>query len=327
MMVPNPRSRRASFGRKLAPLSLAIGSACCVLSCGQKTSPGKGTPPSQGGNAGTSAATHAGTAGGGSAGIETESGAAGSSSGGGGASAAGTPATGGSAGTAQAGGGAAGAAGSAGAPSIDQSAPGVIVVLGSSTSAGTGPTDPKNAWVPRYQAYLAQEFPNFKLTNLAVGGQTTYHIQPTGYAPPPNRPTPVEGKNITAALALNPDAIIVNMPSNDQANDFSQQEQQANYERIATLATGANVRLWVSTSQPRNFSEPERLTSLVQTRDAILARFSPRTLDFWTPFATASGTIKPEYDSGDGTHLNDGAHAILADIVKAAKIPEAVLTK
>ncbi len=205
------------------------------------------------------------------------------------------------------------------------SAAGAIVVLGSSTAAGSGPKQPNNAWVPRYQAYLAKQFPHFKLTNLAVGGHTTYHVQPTGYAPPPRRPRPVEGKNITFALALRPHAIIVNLPSNDQANDFSQQEQQANYDRIAGLARAANIELWVSTSQPRNFSERERLASLIHTRDAILAGFSPRALDFWTPFATSSGTIKSEYDSGDGIHLNDAAHAILADKVIAAKLPEAIL--
>lgn len=202
---------------------------------------------------------------------------------------------------------------------------GVLVVLGSSTSAGTGPSAPNNAWVPRYRAYLAQRFPSFTLTNLAVGGQTTYHIQPTGYAPPSSRPKPVEGKNITAALALGPDAIIVNLPSNDQAGDFSQAEQQANYERIAQLAARAQVKLWVTTPQPRNYAEQSRLRSLVQTRDFVLRRFTPRTLDFWSPFAEPSGTIKPGYDAGDGVHLNDAAHAILATTVIAAKLPETIL--
>src|SRR5882724_5981583 len=100
-----------------------------------------------------------------------------------------------------------------------------IVVLGSSTSAGTGPKDPNNAYVPRYQAYLAQQFPKFTLLNLAVGGQTTYHIQPTGFSSPESRPTPTPDKNITAALALDPDAIIVNMPSNDTAANIPASEQ------------------------------------------------------------------------------------------------------
>jgi len=204
----------------------------------------------------------------------------------------------------------------------DPSRRGLIVVLGSSTSAGTGPQDPMNAWVPRYRAHLARQFPNVTLVNLAVGGQTTFEVQPTGYVPPANRPAPVAGKNITAALALSPQAIIVNFPSNDQAQHFPLAEQLANYDRIAKLASSAHVLLWVSTTQPRNFGASAELQSLMQARDAIATTFAPRALDFWTPFSAPNGHIRPIYDSGDGTHLNDAAHAILASIVEAARIPQ-----
>jgi lysophospholipase L1-like esterase len=203
--------------------------------------------------------------------------------------------------------------------------PGMIVVLGSSTAAGIGPSDPKNAWVSRYRAHLAERFPNFKLTNLAVGGQTTYHVQATGFTPPAGRPSPTAGKNISAALAHVPDAIIVNLPSNDAAANISLSEQLANYERVAAQAGAAKVLLWVTTSQPRNFESHAQRLLLVQARDAIQRRFAPRALDFWTPFAEPSGEIESEADSGDGTHLNDAAHATLAGIVVAARIPEAVL--
>lgn len=204
----------------------------------------------------------------------------------------------------------------------DPSVRGLIVVLGSSTSAGIGPKDPKNAWVSQYRARLAEQFPNVQLVNLAVGGYSTFEVQPTGFIPPPNRPAPVEGKNISAALAMNPSAILVNLPSNDQANRYSLAEQIANYDRIATLAESAHVPLWVSTTQPRNFSEPAQRESLMRARDAISQRFAPRALDFWTPFAADSGFIKANYNAGDGTHLNDAAHTILTRIVEAAKIPE-----
>lgn len=299
----------------------AIGS---LAGCGQSSNPSTG---SGGGGccSGAGSAGSSGTAGSGGSALVT-AGSSGASGGGAGGSGAGTGGVAGAEPSGGAGTGGGGAGGSAGAPvDVDHSLPGKIVVLGSSTSAGTGPSNPDNAWVPRYKAYLTGQFPNVVLTNLAVGGQTTYHIQPTGYVPPGGRPTPVEGKNITAALALQPDAIIVNMPSNDQASDIPQEEQQANYERLAQLASGAQVKLWVSTSQPRNYGEQSRLTSLMQTRDFVLQRFTPLTLDFWTPFATAGGTIKPEYDSGDGVHMNDAAHAILAEVVIAAKIPEAIL--
>jgi lysophospholipase L1-like esterase len=193
---------------------------------------------------------------------------------------------------------------------VVHSQPGLIVVLGSSTSAGTGPSDPGNAWVPRYRAYLRQRFPAFGLTNLAVGGFTTYHVQPSDFIPPAGRPAPVAGKNITAALALTPDAIIVNLPSNDAA---------------ARVPIAEHVPLWVTTSQPRNFGEASQRALLTQASAGIERRFAPRVLDFWTPFADAAGRILPEHDSGDGTHLNDAAHARLVEIVVAAQLPEAVL--
>jgi lysophospholipase L1-like esterase len=200
----------------------------------------------------------------------------------------------------------------------------LIVVLGSSTSAGTGPSKPEHAWVPRYAAHLGERFPDFKVVNLAVGGQTTYHIQPDGYVPPAGRPAPTSGKNISAALAFAPRALIVNMPSNDSAEGFSVAEQLANFERVAALATGAGVPLWLTTTQPRNFGKAAQLDAQVRVRDAILQKYAPRTLDFWTPFATSNRTLNPQYDAGDGTHLNDQAHARLLSIVVAAHIPEAV---
>jgi lysophospholipase L1-like esterase len=208
---------------------------------------------------------------------------------------------------------------------VVRSRPGLIVVLGSSTSAGTGPSNPKNAWVERYRAYLQQRFPDFALVNLAVGGQTTYHIQPTGFVPAAGRAAPRTDKNISAALALRPSAVIVNMPSNDAAASIPISEQVANYERVAKLASDAGVLLWVSTSQPRNFDSDAQHLLLSQARDAINIKLAPRTLDFWTPFADASGNIESEYDSGDGVHLNDAAHARLFGIVVAARVPEAVL--
>ena len=65
-----------------------------------------------------------------------------------------------------------------GAAVVVATVPGTLVVLGSSTSAGTGPSDPKNAWVPRYQAYLAGAFPHFGATSS--GRQSIFHDFPCG---------------------------------------------------------------------------------------------------------------------------------------------------
>jgi lysophospholipase L1-like esterase len=201
------------------------------------------------------------------------------------------------------------------------------VVLGSSTAAGTGPSDPNNAWVERYRAYLANEFKNFELINLAFAGHSTWDEQPDGFEPPQGRPPPDMEHNITAALRRNPDAILINLPANDTATDTTFEEQMDNFARMTALADEASVFVWLATTQPRNFSEQTQRMLQMEVRDAINTKYGDCALDFWTPFAEADGTIKPMYDSGDGAHMNDDAHALLAQEVINAKVPETILTR
>lgn len=265
-----------------------------------------------GGAAGASGAP-SGASGGGTAGTNSGNGSGGSGSGG---------STAGSGGAA----GMTGGTGTAGSPSIDHTAPGVIVVLGSSTAAGTGPKKPENAWVERYRAYLKKEFANFQVINLAVGGYTTYNEQPDGFVPPQGRPAPDSAHNITMALSKNPDAILINLPGNDTDKGVTLQEQLDNFGRMTALADAAHVLVWVATTQPRNFGQEAQRMLQMQVRDAIHTKYGEHTLDFWTAFAEADGKIKPLYDSGDGIHMNDEAHALLAQEVIDAKVPEAVLS-
>jgi lysophospholipase L1-like esterase len=232
---------------------------------------------------------------------------------------------------------AAGAAGNAalaesgGSAPVDHRGAGVIVVLGSSTAAGTGPKRPENAWVERYRRYLKAQFPKLTLINLAVGGYTTYQMQPSDYTPPGNLPKPDENHNITAALALKPNAIIINMPSNDTNANYPAADQLANFDRVTKLAAQNGALCWVTTSQPRNFTgdsdtmKQTKHTLLMTVRDATKQKYGDHTLDFWTQFADAGGNIKSMHDAGDGTHMSDDAHALLLREIINAKIPEAML--
>jgi hypothetical protein len=64
---------------------------------------------------------------------------------------------------------------------------------------------------------------------------------------------------------------------------------------------------------------------LLTARDALRQRFAQRVLDFWSPLATANGSLKADLDYGDGTHVNAAGHALLARVMIAAGIPEALL--
>ena len=132
-----------------------------------------------------------------------------------------------------------------------------IVVLGSSTAYGTGPSPIDSSWVNRYSAALTSVNSDFNVVNLALGGYTSYQILPTG--------TPVDSeinesidvnRNITKALSYSPYAVIVNMPSNDANKYYSVENQIKNFNRIVDTANTYGVKVWIATSQPRNFSDP-----------------------------------------------------------------------
>ncbi len=199
-----------------------------------------------------------------------------------------------------------------------------FVVLGSSTAAGTGASPSDSSWVNRYRDYLQSLNPSNQLTNLAVGGFTTYRLMPTGFVPPANRPTPDTNRNITAGLALNPDAIIVNLPSNDVSQGFSVAEQLDNFDTIVNRAQIAGVPIWIATTQPKNYGNQANILKQVEVRDSIWAKYSPRVLDFWTGLADSTNQIDPFYDSGDGTHLNNSGHYLLFTRAVDGAIPDAL---
>lgn len=189
-----------------------------------------------------------------------------------------------------------------------------IVVLGSSTAAGTGPSNLNNAWVNRYRTYLTEMDTRYEVLNLALGGFATYNILPTGTTIPAgvNRVIDTQ-RNITKGLELLPGGLIINMPSNDAASGYPVADQIANYNLISADAMSDNVPMWVTTPQPRNFgSNTTNLNIQLQMITETNTLFGDFAVDFWTGFPIANNNgILPIYDSGDGIHMNDAAHEIL----------------
>jgi lysophospholipase L1-like esterase len=103
-----------------------------------------------------------------------------------------------------------------------------IVILGSSTSYGTGAVPIDSSWVNKYRTYLKSKNAQSDVINLAVSGYNTYRVLcPTGFVPPAGRPAPDTLRNITKALSYHPNAIIINLPTNDVAAGYSLGEQKA----------------------------------------------------------------------------------------------------
>ena len=185
-----------------------------------------------------------------------------------------------------------------------------VVILGSSTAAGTGPRDIANSWVNRYLAYAESLDTDNRVINLAKGGYTTDHLMPWNHVHPEGRPKPDRCRCITMALHLDPSAIIINVPSNDASYGYPVEEQLANYDSLLVLVGKQNVPVWITTTQPRNLP-PLGRQNLMAMRDSTISRFGDKAIDFWTDLALPDGTIDEDYDCGDGVHLNDLAHRIL----------------
>ncbi|MBE0641913.1 MAG: SGNH/GDSL hydrolase family protein, partial [Bacteroidales bacterium] len=195
-----------------------------------------------------------------------------------------------------------------------------IVVLGSSTAAGAGASTADSSWVNRYRNYLQGINPKNEVINLAVGGFSTYRIMPDDFNPPAGKPLPDTLHNVTQALSHSPDAIIINLPSNDVALGFTTAEQLNNFDSLSKVISQTGTDLWVTTTQPRDFS-PGNVLLQMEVRDSILAKWGSRAIDLWTGFANAAGTLDSSVNSGDGIHLNDNGHLLVFNRVRDAELP------
>ncbi len=191
-----------------------------------------------------------------------------------------------------------------------------LVILGSSTTYGTGASSTDSSFVSKYRAYLKRKNPLNNIVNYGIPGYRTYHnLRPTGYVPPTDRPYPNTEFNISAALLDRPDAIIINMPSNDAASNYTLAEQQANFEATMRIADSLKIPVWVTTSQPRYNMTPEQMTNLKNFRSWVLTRFAEKAVDFWDGIANDDGTIASQYFY-DYIHVNNLGHEAFYNRIK-----------
>ena len=200
-----------------------------------------------------------------------------------------------------------------------------IVILGSSTAAGTGAFPYDSSWAGKLQLYYRQNTtagdPDTVVTNLALGGQWTFSVMPSWYVPPAGYPAVNTARNITQAISLNPDVIIVNLPSNDAIWPFPNWMSMNNFRTIFQEAVTYNKRIFITTSQPINNSNLNIRDSLRKIKDSIMLNFGSFAIDFWTPLASPAGdsTIRADLNS-DGTHVNNLGHRLLFQQVIAEEL-------
>lgn len=186
-----------------------------------------------------------------------------------------------------------------------------IVVLGSSTAAGAGANPIDSAWVNRFRYNLNLIDTTYKVINLAVGGYSTYDVMPSNFIPPAGRPLPKPFNNITYALEFDPKTIIVNLPTNDAAYNYSINETISNFDTLIAIANRNNIKIWICSAQPRNFTNQSQMSLLFAFLDSGFTRYLNYSIDFWNGLAQSNGFIISQFNSGDGVHLNNLGHRLL----------------
>ena len=189
-------------------------------------------------------------------------------------------------------------------------------VIGSSTAAGYGATSVDSTWVNRTAAYFRNLGELTNLYNLAQPGSTSFAGLPNSYTL-----TADIDHNVTQLISLGSDVIVVNYPTNDFILRYSLTQYLSNLRTIYDTAVAAGKRCFVTTTQPRNDAATDIRQALLEGRDSVLAEFGTHALNFWDPVAdpTTLG-ILPQYNSGDGIHVNNAGHALFFQAAKAANI-------
>jgi lysophospholipase L1-like esterase len=193
-----------------------------------------------------------------------------------------------------------------------------VVVLGSSTAEGVGPS---YGWVDRFRDELRRHNPDHKVTNLGQGGHNSYRYLPDGTPVPPGQSVDRD-RNITKALSLEPDLVILNNPSNDLwIESFQPDHLFRNYHVIFDEAASHGVPILLTTSQPTGYDDAKR-AALIAIRDRTHAEFGDAAIDFWTGIADSGGMTLERYRTHDDVHLNDAAHELFCErVLRAFPLP------
>lgn len=186
------------------------------------------------------------------------------------------------------------------------------VVLGSSTAAGAGASSGAG-WVAQIEKNYGAR--GVRLVNAAKNGLTSWHALPGNVATRGDRPAPDPQANIDFALAQNPGAILLAFPTNDIAQGYSAAEVIANLTTLRRLAAARGIPALVVGTQPRILSA-ERLALLTAIDNGLAAEFGACMTQVRASLAGPDGRIAAQYDSGDGVHLNNAGHQVIADAVR-----------
>lgn len=189
-----------------------------------------------------------------------------------------------------------------------------VSIIGSSSAAGQGASSSDLSWV----GLLRKEYQEqaVSISNLARGGYTTYQALSSQCQVHESRRQPDPDHNIDQALALQADLVLMSFPSNDATLGYAAQESVSNVLLMRDHLAAKGVALMVLSSQPRNDVSATAVSRLKAFDEGLQQALGACFVPVYAGLATVDDKLKPEYNSGDGVHLNNAGHLLVFEAVK-----------
>lgn len=187
-----------------------------------------------------------------------------------------------------------------------------IVVLGSSVAEGAGASCTDSSWVGRLKQYFKDKK---EVINLAKSDYTTYQMLPHGTVCPTDRPKIDSARNITTALALSPEILIIAMTTNDISLGYGINEYFRNLDIAINEAKRNKVKhIYIATSVPNGNANDNKRHLLFDQRNIIIKKY-PFAIDIWGILEGDGFKPKKETNSGDNLHPNNAGHRLIFEEV------------
>lgn len=192
-----------------------------------------------------------------------------------------------------------------------------LAVLGSSTAAGTGASQPSRSWVGLLQAWQIQNKGD-SIINLAAPGVLSSSALCPQHANS-NLPELVSPtRNMDRALKLGATRFILAFPSNDTTNGMPAEQTISNFLNMRQCAqSNDKSRVAVMSSLPRSGLTKQQNATIAQIDTAMQKDFGTCYINVRSAVADGSNeNPRRDLSAGDGVHFNDAGHNVIFGIVK-----------
>jgi lysophospholipase L1-like esterase len=192
-----------------------------------------------------------------------------------------------------------------------------LAILGSSTAAGTGASQPSRSWAGRLQPWLSRT-KGVKIINLATPGVLSTSALCTHEISSNLLELISPTRNIDRAMKLGATHLLIAFPSNDTTNGMPAEQTISNFLDMRQCAqSNDKVQMAVMSSLPRSGLTKQQNMAIAQIDTAMRKEFGPCFIDVREALSDASNeNPRRDLSAGDGVHFNDAGHAVIFNSVK-----------